>query len=65
MEVIDMKYNLCSMEEPTEEQLQQIMKEACEDAVLRQKETMVKFEKALEQAVIEGKRNYKKKYGAA
>ncbi|MBP3716929.1 MAG: hypothetical protein IKP81_00945 [Paludibacteraceae bacterium] len=63
MENVDMKYSFCSMEEPTDEQLKQIMREACEDAKQRGKEAKEKYFRELKQAIQEVIKEYEEKNG--
>ena len=61
----DMKYSFTSMEEPTDEQLAQIMREACEDAVARHAKAMEEHYKKIREEVAKAKAKYLVDYGVA
>lgn len=61
----DMKYSFASMEEPTEEQLAQIMREACEDAMAKHAKAMEEHYKKIAEEVAKAKAKYLVDYGAA
>ena len=61
----NMYYRFTSMEEPTDEQLAQIMKEACEDAMARHAKAMEEHYKKINEAVAKAEAEYLAKYGNA
>lgn len=52
-------YRLTSLEEPPEEYLAQIMREAAEDAFIRQEEATKKYFEELQQNILKSKEQWK------
>ncbi|WP_455671496.1 hypothetical protein [Phocaeicola sp.] len=65
MEKVDMTYSFHHQEEPTDEQLQQLMHEACEDAKAKKEAAQKRYFQQLEEAAKVAKANFKQQYGIA
>ena len=61
----NMYYRFTSMEEPTDEQLAQIMREAREDAMARHAKAMEEHYRKLNEAVAQAKAEILAEYGEA
>ena len=65
MKKVDMSYSFHSKEDPTDEQLQQLMKEACDDAKKKWIKTKELYFKQLKEASKVAKMKYEEQYGTA
>ena len=65
MKKVDMKYSFYSQEEPTDEQLHQLMKEACQKAVSNRDAALIRYFEQMKETAKVAKENFKKQYGIA
>lgn len=60
-----MRYSFYSQEEPTDQQLHQLMQEACREAVDKREEALVRYFEQMKEAAKVANENYRKLYGIA